>query len=344
GVVLVITFVVMSVLGLVVFLHLRLISVQSKVTGYNQAGLKSFWLAEAGLQKYFYLLKNDSNYRDNYPDLVESLVDGSYSVSAAYDSGSSTYTLTSAGMAGAISRNLIQSVVVNVNSEGSGSEAFTKAMFIYGSRIEFANSSGTINGDIASVGDVRNETLTINGTVSEFVSDPGPFPPDYAGYESIADNVVGAMTFSSGQTYGAPGAEEIWYCTGKVTIQDNVTIYGSIISPTKTITMDSSANLLISPAPGMPALVGGTYIDGDSLTNATINGLVYSGKDLRINQMTDVTFNGSLIAENVCTFQWANNVTVNYDDALVTSPPPFFDEYYVGGISVTPEDDWEETY
>lgn len=336
GIILAITVTVMAVMVIITYAFLYMSSTQSRVVANKSKSAKALWLAEAGMEKYLYLLKTDSNYRTNTPDLSENLASGDYSVSAVYNSGTDTYAVVAKGTSGTSNRMIGQSAQITV-----GSDAFGNAIFIYGARLQFDNTFGVINGDVTCVGELLNNLITINGTLTEFASVPGPFPPDYNGYRSIADHTeTGNYTFTSGQTVGSPGNEEVWVIEGRVVIQDNVTIYGSIIAPAKTITMDGSANLVISPASGMPAIVGGTYIDGDYLTDATINGLIYSGKDLRINNMSNVTINGSIMAENVCTFQNGTNVTINYDPTLASNPPPFFSGY--AGNSITLQDDWTE--
>ncbi|MFQ5951981.1 MAG: hypothetical protein ACE5JK_01065, partial [Candidatus Omnitrophota bacterium] len=217
-------------------------------------------------------------------------------------------------------------------------------IFVYGGHIAFDNSTGTINGDVGANGSINNyQNMTINGIVSPNEGESGPYSPDFDGYRSIADHIeTGHFTFQVGQTYGSPGAEEVWYIEGRAKIEDGVTIYGSVIAPNMTIEMDGISNVDISPGTGMPALVGGTYIEAAGMSNTVISGLVYCGKDLRWNGVQDVTINGSLIGENVFNIQNAQNIQINYDPGLLTDPPPFFEEYTGGGTSVTPQYDWEE--
>lgn len=330
----------MTVLAVVAFSFLRMTSVQGRTIGHEAASGKAFWVAEAGLKKYFYLLKNDSNYRDNYPPLNENLVDGSYSVSATYDAGSTTYTITSEGQAGPLTRKIRQSTVVS-----EGSDAFQYTIFVFGGHVAFDNTIGTINGDVGASGDVQavGALMTINGIVTPNAAENGPYAPDFDGYRSIADNIVGGhKTFVSGQTYGSPGAEEVWFIEGKATIEGNATIYGSVIAPNMTIDMDNASNVTIASASGMPALVGGSYIEIQNVSNSTINGLIYCAQDLRCNNWNDVTVNGSMIAENVFNLQNGVNIQINYDTGLLTDPPPYFTEYTSGGTTVTLQNDWEE--
>ena len=57
-----------------------------------------------------YLLKNDADYRDNYPDLSDDLGKGSYLVRV--DKNNKTYALTSTGAVNVVNRTITQSVVV----------------------------------------------------------------------------------------------------------------------------------------------------------------------------------------------------------------------------------------
>ncbi len=108
--VLILTFIIMTTLSAmtVAFLYFTSIRLRSSIAGveYSQA----LWLAEAGLQRYMYLLKNDADYRDNYPDLSDDLGKGSYLVRV--DENHKTYVLTSTGAVNVVNRTITQSVVV----------------------------------------------------------------------------------------------------------------------------------------------------------------------------------------------------------------------------------------
>jgi hypothetical protein len=314
-------------------------SVQLKGSGYDLASSKAFWLAEAGLQKYIYLLKNDENYRSNYPDLNESLGNGSYLVQASYDVGSNTYTLISTGTVGVLNRKLQQSVVVTSSGgyPGGSPEAFEYCMHSFGTNTKFNDSTGTINGDVAATNKIQGEEgMTINGTITEGSSVTSPSPVDMDSYEDIADHVEsGGFTFAAGQTYTG-----IYYINGKTTIEDNVTINGSVIAENN-ISMGSSG-ISIDADSGYPALISGNNIQGDGLQDSTISGLIFATNNVDFDNLSDVTINGTILSDNNTLIRDGDSFTINYDSDIVDNPPPYFQGYVSSGVTVTPQRDWNE--
>ena len=108
--VLIITFIIMITLSTMTAAFLYFTSIRVRGSIANLEYSQALWLAEAGLQRYMYLLKNDADYRDNYPDLNDGLGCGSYVVRA--DKNHKTYVLTSTGTVNIINRTITQSAVV----------------------------------------------------------------------------------------------------------------------------------------------------------------------------------------------------------------------------------------
>ena len=330
GIVLVFTLITMVTLVAITGAFLYMTAIQNKNSGYNVVSAKAFWLAEAGIHDALFQLKNDSNYRDNPVTINNSLGGGNYSVSVSKNG--TTYSLTSTGTVSVINRQIIQSVLI----EDGIPQAFSYVIHS-GNRIRLNNSEGIVNGDISVATTVTGEgDMTINGTIAEGSTVPTP-SVDFSSYASIANNVVsGNKTFQQNQTYSG-----IWYVDGKVTIQKNVTINGTIIS-TGDIILKKIKGLTITPSDPYPALVSGKDIKGNELEDSTINGLIYAVKKVKFNRTEDSTFNGSIIAGDSIDIKNGEDFTINYNSDIVNNPPPYFSGGGVGAVTVTPQNDWDE--
>jgi len=241
---------------------------------------------------------------------------------------------------GDITRVISQSAVFSSDHTGP----FANAIYAYGNRLDVKDTSGVVNGNLKCEGEIQYwdpAQLVVTGTVEEYVESQTPFTVDYASFQSKADHIVGGnYTFNAG-TYGSQGGEEIWYIGGKVTIKDNVTIYGSVIAPNMTVDMDMADNLTIAPAGGEPAVITGSYINADGMTNVVISGLLYSGADIRMSSFNGLTITGAMISENVVVMEHGRNLELNYDpDALGDL---YYLEGYEGGADIIPQNDWNET-
>jgi Tfp pilus assembly protein PilX len=104
GVILILTFIIMTTLCAVTVAFLYMTSVQTKGTGYDITSAKAFWIAEAGLQQVMYKLKNDSNFYSNPAIVNGNLGDGSYSVTVTASSGN--FNVASVGTVGVLSRKI----------------------------------------------------------------------------------------------------------------------------------------------------------------------------------------------------------------------------------------------
>jgi len=113
GAVLLFTLMVMITLISVVGAYLGFVQHSTKSTGAQITDSKAIYVAEAGLQRYVYFLKTDQDYRDDCPDLSENFGDGNYSVQASLDQPTNTYTITSTGTVGGLSRTIEQTVTVD---------------------------------------------------------------------------------------------------------------------------------------------------------------------------------------------------------------------------------------
>ena len=329
GFVLLLTMVLMLTLtagvgGLIVSLttDIRNVSFQAR-------GAKAFWLSEAGLADTIRQLKNDPDFRMSPSSVDGNLGDGTYTVSVS--KSGSTYTLTSTGTVEAQSRRLTESLAV---TEG------TLPAFDYvqhsGDDIDFKDSLDTvITGDISAIGQVKNHgDVIINGTVTENSSVTTP-TVDLNGYQAEAAYTVnGNKTFEEGQTYSG-----IWYVNGKATIQDNVTVNGTIVA-TGDIKLEKAENVTINPASPYPALVSNGKIKAKQLERSTINGLIFALDAIEMNQAEDNTIDGALVSGGDIEMKQNENVTVTYNSNIKAKPPPHFSGG--GTVTVTAQKDWDE--
>ncbi|UCG35307.1 MAG: pilus assembly PilX N-terminal domain-containing protein [Candidatus Omnitrophota bacterium] len=335
---LIVTLIVITLLSGLGLFGVSMLSTDTHIAVDATQADEAFYIAEAGLKHVMAKIVTDGSYRDNPTQVMENFASGLFIVDVT--KVGNTYTLTSNSTIGGITRVISQSVVFSDDHSGP----FANAIYAYGNRLDVRDTAGVVNGNLKCEGEVQYwdpALLTVNGTVEEYVENQTPFTVDYVGFQSRADHFEGGnYTFSAG-TYGLEGGEEIWYIQGKVTIKDDVTIYGSIIAPNMTVDMDMADNLTIAPATGEPAIITGNYINADGMTNTTISGLIYSGKDIRMSSFDGLTINGTMISENVIVMEHGRDFELNYDpDAL--GDLEYF-EGYEGGASVIPQNDWNET-
>ena len=339
--------IIMIVLGALGLFGVSMLSTDTSIAVDTLKSTRAFYVAEAGLEHVIYKLKNDSGYRVSPTVVAGSLSGGTFSV--AVSSVGYVYTLTSTATVDSVTR-VTKRIVTLVPDTGPGSypggvpEAFQYTMHAFGNHVKFQDSLLTINGDVAATNQLQDvDDPTINGTKTEHSPVSAPFSIDMAGYRSIANYIqAGGFSFTSGSTYGAPGSEQIWYIQGNVTIPNNVTIYGSVISEGN-IFMNSSG-IVVDSASGYPALIAaGTNIHANGLTNSTISGLIASENNVDFDSLNNVTINGTILSDNNTFLRYGSaNSTINYDSDIMLHPPPFFPGYSPS-YTVTPGA-WDEIY
>jgi len=332
GVVLILTFIIMTTLTAIVVAFLSLTSIQTKGSGYNIADSQALWLAEAGIQKAFYTLKNDASYQNSPTTISGTLGGGTYSVSCVKNAN--TYTFTSTGTVSSLNRKITQSVVV-----GSTPEAFEYS-FHGAHDIDFGNSSGTVNGaDISAIHNINHENKMHFGSGVDLIEGSTVATPtvNLSTYAALATKTVsGNKTFTAGTYTG------IWYVTGKVTINDGVIFNGTIVAG-DTIATQDNAKITLNPTASYPALITQT---GKNITlkinESTITGLIYCGNDFTIDGKDKViAINGSLIAGHDMNLSNLDNTTITYNSNLFSNPPPGFSANG-GTVTISVQKDWNE--
>ena len=278
--ILLLSFVIMTTLVMITLAYIDIVSSQTRLAGGEINNGTAFYLAEGGLNKaVWYLLNtapdgstNGSWRTTSYPASAgsgaadprqESLSAGMYTMWVQNYLGH--VLITAAGSINNIARTIRQEVNVVPNTTP---QSFKYSQFSGGS-ISLKNSSGTVTGNLSAVSNVDAGDMTVNGTITQSSTVVSP-TVDINAYAAISDHVVnGNYTFGPNLTYTG-----IWYIDGKITIEDNVTINGSIIT-TDQIDINNAANFSITPTASNPAIVAGNHINGNNLGAVDVKGLVY---------------------------------------------------------------------
>jgi hypothetical protein len=334
----------MVALAAIAVAFLALTSTQVKAAGYDIVGSKALWLADAGLQKAFYTLKNDPNYQTSPVPINGTLGEGNYSVTVVKNA--SIYTFTSTGTVSSLNRQIRESAAVS-------SSVLVRSIHADGSTVDFAGSSGVINANVSCHVQVKNyEGMTINGTLTEDYPVINP-TLDFDYYKSLAQAagqyVSGAKTFADATYTG------VWYVEQQVTIGDNAIINGSIFSDSSVQFANRANNVQITPSPltNYPALAAknnvGTSATGApgqriGLQNSTINGLVLAQNNITFDYFKDSTINGTVLAGNNYSMQNGSGITVNYNDSIFAPMPATFtySENPQATKAVILQKDWNE--
>jgi hypothetical protein len=327
GLILITTFIIMSVLVVIVGVFLYLVSFQLKSVGIDVLSEKAFWIAEGGIQQAIYKIKSDSDYRKNPKKIEGNLGEGKFSVEVLKENN--VYTITSTGKVKDLKRVLRESIYV---------EEGVPAVFHYAQfsedDIDFKNSQGVINGNVGANGKIKNDKeIEINGNKEQNLDINIP-SVDLSSYFSVADKVInGDKEFKKGKYKG------VWYIKGKVNIKDNVTIEGTIVA-TKDIIFDHSKNVKIVPNDNYPALISRGDIQAKSLKNSAVSGLIYTEGEINFKNVENTIFNGSIIAKKDIKITKGKKFQLNYDKKIVSNPPPYF--YGDDSVKITLQKDWKE--
>ena len=342
GVALVLTFIFMTSLIVVVGAYLFMVSYDTRHAATQGNNVKALYLAESAVNHAVYYLTNtapdgsiDGSWRTTaYPAAAgsnptdpqqRSLGDGTYTMWV--ETSGSDVLVTGRGTVAGINRTIQETITI-----ASGDiEAFDYAQYS-GDDIEFNGASGTVTGNIAAVGTVDNEGgMTITGSITE---SSGVIAPavDTSEYQAIATTTVsGNYTFSAG-TYSG-----IYYIDGRATINDNVTVNGTIVA-TDNIVLTNTDNFRANPTGDYPALVSDATITGNRMGTAIINGLVFAAASISLPRGTNNTVNGSLISAGDIDLNSGTGWAITYDADLASDPPPYFS----AGTGGTTGDGWVE--
>lgn len=338
GAVLILTFIILTILTAIVVAFLSLTSIQTKNASYDIVSHKALWLAEAGLQKAFYTLKNDGNYQNNPTPISGSLGEGIYSVSAVKNNN--IYTFSSIGTVGVMNRKITHSMALT-------SSVLVRSIHADGSNLNFQDSNGTINGNVSCHVQVVNYgNMVINGTVTDGFPMINP-TIDYNYYKTLAQTqnkyYTTGLTFQNGTFTGA------YYTTKKVTIGDNAVINATIIAEGNIDFNNSANNVQINPANNYPALATKGQINSTGignpkvgLQNSTVNGLIIAEQNITFDYLKNTTFSGTILASSNISMKYGSSFTLNYNENIFAPMPPGFTYSAGGTTTVISQKDWNE--
>ena len=146
-----------------------------------------------------------------------------------------------------------------------------------GNDIKFEAGSGTITGDLDANDRVLIAGHTVNGSINEYSSavDPPTIDWDFFKSEAMAvgQYVTGDHTFTAA---GSPYFG-VWYITNTVFIEQNVEIYGTVVSENDVKFMGANIEIFATPS-NYPALLMQNS-DTGHYDNISITGFVYCGND-----------------------------------------------------------------
>jgi len=327
GVVLLFTFIIIVTLAAVTAAFLYMTSTRIKGSGYDISSQKALWIAEGGLQYAMYRLKNDDTFRDGVSDdqaaptiVTGSLGNGGYSVSVykgtAGDPDEDIFYMTSTGSAGTLSRQVAQSADVN-----TAPEVYNYVLYA-GNNIQTGNTTNlTITGDQESS---AAQLPIVDFNYYQTNADPG-------------QDISGAYTFTPG-TYSG-----IWYIDGSVSIDNNVTINGTVVT-TSRVTATNKNNIVINSTSPNPAIIANDNIDFSRSSDVSIEGFVYAGADgsgsLTLSSTNNLEIDGTAAAADNISLNRSTDATITYDSAIVNNPPPAITSGAAANVVI--QQDWDE--
>ncbi|MFH1142362.1 MAG: hypothetical protein ABIH67_02785 [Candidatus Uhrbacteria bacterium] len=184
--------------------------------------------------------------------------------------------------------------------------------------VNMSKTSGVVNGDINSGGEMNQGYVVVNGTINDH--SPVLIPMvDFAAYRAEADHYLsGNQIFTTG-TYGG-----IWYVDGNVTIDSGVSFDGTVVA-TGDIRFINSASVAFNPTGPYPALVTLGNIEGNNSSSIAINGIAFAMGNIILNNAISVAVHGSLIANGNFEIKNGAAFSVTYDQDITQNPPPYFD-------------------
>lgn len=237
GIVLILVFIILVVITIIVIGFLYMMSGQLRSTGVETAGMKAFWLADAGVEQAVYKIKTNTpaGYRSNpanIPSTSLGVDGGTYSVTVSKDATTKAITIISTGTVAGVSRQ-IRSIWYDTAfsgaafagaSGGSGSygitlkgttntDSYDSSLGLYNAVLSGGNRNIGYNGDIATNSDI---SLSGSGQIGGDAS-TGP-----SGTFNQQSAVVGAINHDTNMSLPAVVVPSLSWST-LPTIQNNKT-------------------------------------------------------------------------------------------------------------------------
>lgn len=332
GFVLLYTIVMMTTLLAISVAFASLSSVSLKNTSTDIVGLKTIWLTEAGIQQAIYELKTDSNFYIKPKKIEKKLGSGSFSVVTSKKGN--VYSFVSTGVLKDYSRKISMSVL-----RVSGyPESFDNALYSQ-KNIQIKNTSIDIIGNLSARKDIQINKLDrigLKGELSKYSTVLAP-AADFDKYKKKADHVVKEdMIFSKNKKYSG-----VWFVDGNVQIEGGIHLKGSIVATGNITFKKNASNVSVLAQKSFPALVSQGEIQAIGLKDSSLNGLIYSEKDILLRNNKNNSFIGSFISKGKIEFIQCSKLSLKYDLDLIISSPPYFTGDK-NGLSVISQKDWDE--
>ncbi len=355
GVAAIIAILIVMVLGVVSAILFSLQSTNFQSTANQTNFTQALYVAEGGL---LYIMEhefnNDSDFSDNTSPTAApfgspslSLGNGSFWAEYLNQTASGVDIKITANVADAV-RVIQQHIVVDL-------PVVTDYVQFASGNIHLNNADGNAMGDLYASGNIeQGSEFFVTGDVDQQGSLEIP-EMDWDYYKQKAQElgtyVDNNTTFSSG-TYGSEGEGNgiFYYVTGNVTINKNVTIYGTIIAEGNIKRSGNANNIAFHTQPldidndtaaeDMPVLATKGNLEFNNTDGLTMNGLVYTLGNILLNNITDLTFNGAMMADGNMNINNADEINLNYDSS-------FFDDMEgieqsgEGGLIIS---QWREVY
>lgn len=260
---------------------------------------QAFHVADAGISDTAQQLVDDTDWSDN-TGFTKSFGPGSFTISYVAQT-QTTATIRSDGTVGGITRSIQQSL-----TKGGDPVAFDHVFYTESYISAGGSSTGTVNGDMQAGGTIETTGVVFNG--DQDASNPASDvpTPDWSYWLGVATTTVsGNQNFSSG-TYSG-----IYYVSGNVGIQSDVTINGTIVARGK-ISISSGSNVTITATDPNPALISENFESFTGGGNITINGWCVTLGTFSVNGTAPFTLNGGVAAVGNIGIGGNADLAINY--------------------------------
>lgn len=311
GVALLLTIFIILIMSILLIGFFELMTTETAITRNLRSSTQALYVAEAGLQEGIrYTIDNmlgDSDWSNNNATIYSGISFGNGTYTVELLNGTpDAIDVCSTGTVSGLARVVRQTV-----TKTGLPTAFTRVLY----------AGATI--------DTSGSGLIITGTQQ---SSATSFPTaNFTYYYNLAppsQRIVKNYTFNSGTTYSG-----IWYIDGDVTIESNVTVYGTIVS-TGRIRGNNRTNVALDSTSPYPVLIANNNIEFTKTSGLTVNGLVYAGADgsgtFNIKDASSVSMSGTIVAADDIDLSKVPSGSITYDSTIQTNPPPGFS----GGVGV----------
>lgn len=269
---------------------------------------QAFHVAEAGVASIAKTLSTDSDWSDS-ASAGQNFGPGSFSVVFAVKTAD-TATVRSTGTVDGISRMVQQAF-----TRGGGSSAFKHVLYTESSVSAGGSSTGIITGDVEA-----GTTITTSGGVTydgdlDANSTTVDVPTPVWTYWSAAatTTIVGNHNFGAG-TYNG-----IYYVTGDVSINQNVTLNGTLVSRGK-VTINGNPVITITATDPNPAIICEDNLIINGTQGLTVAGYIVTLGSATVTGNSDMVLAGGLVAVGAIAFSGNTDVAFTHVEPTGTVP------------------------